>query len=175
MKNQRGITQGWLLGIIAVIGLMAITSGVTWRVASRYTESGWQAREATINAAAAAKIKAATDRVLDIQRAAGIQLAAVDSHYQDKLQEKDNALANARRDARTRGMFVNATCPPSGRDAGSGITAGSGVSDGPARVRLSDEDAEFLISEASRADKVVEQLVAAQEVIRQDRAACRRH
>lgn len=162
-------TQGWLLGALAIVVLLAVTNAATWHVSAVYTESGWQAREAKINADAAKLIEAAGTRVRDAERTAAVNLAAVDAYYQTKLQGKDDALIFARRVAATRGMFVNATCPAPGGNATGAIAAGPGVDNGTARVRLSNEDADFLITEAARADKVTDQLTACQAVVRTDR------
>lgn len=169
MNRQRGIAEGWLMGALAIVALLAVSNAVTWHVATRYNESGWQAREAKTNEDAANAILAASTRVRDNEHATAAQLAAVDTYYQGKLNDQDKKHADALRIARAGGMFVNAKCPaPSGNPAGT-ATAAAGIGNGSTRARLSDEDAEFFISEASRADAIVEQLTACQSVVLRDR------
>lgn len=51
-------------------------------------------------------------------------------------------------------------------------TSSTGDSDATSTGGLSEEDVRFLISEASRADQLAEQLIAAQQVIAHDRVVC---
>jgi hypothetical protein len=51
-------------------------------------------------------------------------------------------------------------------------TSSTGHSDATSTGGLSEEDVRFLISEASRADQLAEQLTAAQQVIAHDRVVC---
>jgi hypothetical protein len=169
MIRQRGIAENWMIGAIALGVMLLVTNALTWHVSAVYTESGWQAREAKINADAAVKIEAANARVRGIELRMAENLASIDARYQTKLKEKDNALTAARAAARHYGLFVTATCPPADRGAAGSTPAGPGIGDGAARVRLSDEAADFLVGEAARADAVVEQLTACQAVVRADR------
>lgn len=169
MKTQHGIAEGWLLGIIAMVVIIGVTNAVTWHISAKYTESGWQKREAQINAEAATKIAAADARVRDAERAMATNLAGVDAHYQGQLKEKDNALNIALNAVRDRGMWTHSACTPVAGNPAGAAAAGASVGDGSARCRLSDADAGFLLSEASRADRIVEQLSACQAVVRADR------
>lgn len=152
---------------LAILALVAIGS---WHISAKYHETAWQEREAAINAEAATKIAAADKRVRDAERAMAVNLVAVDTVYQTKLQEKDHALDVARTAAHVGGLWVNAACPPVAGNAAATAPAAAGLGDGQTRVRLSEQAADFLIGEASRADRIVEQLTACQQVITADRA-----
>ncbi|QKN87897.1 Rz lysis protein [Acinetobacter phage vB_AbaP_Alexa] len=54
----------------------------------------------------------------------------------------------------------------------SGTTGSAGGSDAASTGGLSEADVRFLVSEASRADQLAEQLIAAQQVITNDRVVC---
>lgn len=171
MKQQHGIAQGWLIGIIALVVILVATNAITWHVSAQYTESGWQKREAKINSDAAVKIKAASDKVRETEQAHATQINAVDTTYQSKLREKDYALTAALNTVRSNGLFAHAACTPIAGNPDTKIAAGASVGDGGAgRQLLSEADSVFLVTEAGRADKVTEQLRACQAVIRADRA-----
>lgn len=167
------LTLLWIGGGLFAAGLAIGGSGAWtvqgWRMKAQETD--WQTREAKINAETANKIREANDRVRGIEQDIAQLLANESSGYQAKLKEKDHALQVALDSVATVGLFSHGpACPPVGGNSASGSAAGTSGRDGPARAKLPDEDARFLLSEASRADKIVEQLTACQGVVRADRA-----
>ncbi len=170
MKRQRGITTGWLIGIIA-LGFLLVASYFFGRHdGSKINETAWQAREAKINARAAVQIKAATDRVREIEAGHAIQLNAVDAYYQRKLKGKNDALEIALNAVSAGGrLYAHATCPPAAGNSDGQATAGAGVRDGGTRAELSAADSTFLLRIGAEADSVVLQLRACQAIVREDR------
>jgi prophage endopeptidase len=170
MKRQLGIAQGWLIGIIALVVILAVTNAITWHVSAGYTESGWQKREAKINADAAVKIKAADDRVRDVEQAHAVQINAVDTDYQRKLKGKDDALQIALNTVAAGGkLYAHAACPAPAGNPDTKVASGAGLSNGGARAELSAADSNFLLRLGSEADSIVLQLTACQAVVRADR------
>ncbi len=163
----------WIGGGLFAAGLL-MGGGSAWTVQGwrmKAQETEWQTREAKINAETAIKIEAANRRVREIEQDIAQLLANESAGYQAKLKEKDDALSIALDSVATVGMFSHSpACPPVGGNATGGTTAGTSGHNGAARAKLPDEDAKFLLSEASRADKVVLQLTACQGVVRADRA-----
>lgn len=162
----------WIAGGIAIASFAAggtaawVVQG--WRIEAN--EGKWQARESRINAETANKIKEASDRVRDLEQDIAQLIANESAGYQRKLKEKDDALTIALDSIATVGLFSHApACPPARGNAADSSSSGSGGHNGPARAKLPDEDARFLLGEASRADKIVEQLTACQGVLRADR------
>ena len=95
------------------------------------------------------------------------RIADIDKTYTEKLKNERNrnntVIADLRRGAvQLRERF---SCPDVSETGG---TAGMG--DGAAGRGLRSEDAEFLVSEAGRADRIVTQLQACQDIIRADRS-----
>jgi len=164
----------WIAGGIAIASFAAggtaawVVQG--WRIEAN--ESKWQTREAKINAESAKKIQEANDRVRGIEQDIAQLLANESAGYQSKLKEKDRALQtalNAVRDGTGR-LFVSATCPSVGGNAtGSSAPTPSGRNGAAGTALLGEADSSFLITEASRADSIVEQLTACQGVVRADR------
>ena len=172
MNHQRGIATGWLylIGLIVLLSLLSGIATAIYHAGAKSERAEWQAREARINAESAIKIEAANRRVRDIEQDIAQLLANESAGYQAKLKEKDHALQIALDSVATVGLFSHGpACPPSGGDSASSPPAGASGRDGAARAKLPDEDARFLLSEASRADKIVEQLTACQGVLRADR------
>jgi len=158
---------GFLVALIA-IGVGGYLKGET--DGKTATEAVWQTREAKINADAANKIAEADRRVADAEHASADRQAAIDSTYQSKLKEKDHALTVALNTVKSTGLFVHTA--PSAPATGNGMpeTATSpGSGNAAPTARLSDEDAGFLLAEASRADGIVAQLTACQAIVEADR------
>lgn len=134
----------------------------------RVTEAAWMAEKAELNAQAALKLDEAIKRNRKLEEDKRQAINQTTYSYELKLgvlkNEKDRALARAR----TGGLYVNANCAGSG-NALSATAAGSGVDSRIQRVRLPDEDADFLISFAADANRVVEQLTACQAILKQER------
>jgi len=88
---------------------------------------------------------------------------------QTKLKEQENAYTRAIGVARLGGLRIGTVGTPACADPVPATSAGTTGRDGETRAELSPDAAEFLIGEASRADKIVEQLNACQAVLVQDR------
>jgi len=119
-----------------------------------------------------ADLKAKTDAALvAARRAETLQAAAITGAVQAQresdaktLSERDRTIADLRSGARSlqrRFKCPAHSLPGTPASTGDGNEAGEGG--------LSDTDAEFLVSEAARADSVVNQLTACQAVIKADR------
>lgn len=163
----------WVI-LAAVVALGAALTGSFFygiSVGEAKNQTKWQRREIEINAAAAKKVAAANARVLATERKSAESVAAISQAYQDKLQEKDREKDRAIASARANGLFVTTKRPRCGNTVPA-TGPGTGGRDGETRSELSDEASEFFIAEAVRADKIVEQLKAAQEIIVADRKTC---
>ncbi len=168
------LTLLWIGGGLFAAGLV-VGGGSAWTVQGwriKAQETEWQTREAKINAETAIKIREANDRVRGIEQDIAQLLANESAEYQAKLKEKDHALQVALDSVAAVGLFSHGpACPPVGGDAASGVaTSAAGRNGAEGRQLLGKDDSIFLITEASRADKVTEQLTACQGVVRADRA-----
>jgi prophage endopeptidase len=154
------------LVLAAVLGFIAY---LIYNAGGDAREAPWLKREAATNADAAARIKAAEDRVRAAVARATQARADIDAAYQRGLQENDDAKNTALAQLRAgRRLFIGAQCPASG-SAVPDPAAPAGVGDGGARAELSEPAAEWLVGLASEADAVARQLAACQAVIRADR------
>lgn len=153
---------GFLVVLVAIIG----AGFFGYRTGTKVERADWQEREIVINAEHAAKLQAATERARAVERAAIERYSQVDADYQRRLKEvsreKDRALAGVRAGAIR--LSIPAECPGS-RDSVPNPAPAPGERDGGTRARLSDSAAQFLVSLASEADAVVEQLRACQAVL----------
>jgi hypothetical protein len=131
----------------------------------------WQARETANQVKYSAAVKAAGDRVIAAERETAKTLADVSARYQARLKEKDfekeRAISTAT--AVAGGLWVGTIRQPDPATAGSPTSTSACRCDGGTRSRLSGKASEFFIGEASRADKIVEQLKACQAVVAADR------
>ena len=136
--------------------------------------SGWlcngyrmKAEIATIRTEAAEAKERFERDARQVEQGHAQRIAEIDKTYTEKLNHERNrnraVVADLRRGAvQLRERF---TCPDMPATGG---TAGMG--DGTAGRGLRSEDAEFLVSEAGRADRIVTQLQACQDIIRADRS-----
>lgn len=161
-----------ILGVFAVIvGAFTWTYFYGVGVGEDKVEAKWQAREAKINAATAEKISLADARVRAAERKSADAVAAVSQTYQEKLQEKDREKDRAIAGARANGLFIATKRPATCGNTVPAVGAAPGGRDGETVAELSDPLAEYFISEAVRADKIVEQLAACQAIVMADRQA----
>lgn len=161
----------WVLlgGLAAAITLILGSYFYGVNAGVNKTEAVWQKREAIISAASAKTLSDAYAKVSALERKIADIQAQASATLQQKLKEKDNAKTIAVAAARTTGLWIGTRSPKDCGDPTSKATpATSGHNDSTA-ARLSDTAAEFLISEATRADKVVEQLTACQAIVTADR------
>lgn len=177
-----GLSNPWvILGILAA-SIAALTGTYFYGVGvgKDKVEAVWQAREAKINADTAVAIQAAGAKTLAAERASAERAAAASTAYQNKLKEKDREKATAIANQRAGNIRLRdpnastSTCRDPVSPTGPG-PGGHPSSPGPrlpveSTGVLSGRTSEFLIGEASRADKVVEQLAACQAIIKSDRS-----
>lgn len=176
-----GLPNPWvILGILAAsIAALGGTYFYGVGVGKDKVEAVWQAREAKINADTAVAIQAANAKTLAAERAGAKALASVSAGYQAKLKgvqiEKDRIIANLRagtirlRDPNAAAPVCRDPVPATGASAsGHPSSPETELPVEPVGV-LPGRTSEFLVSEASRADKVVEQLTACQAVVAGDR------
>lgn len=164
----------WLL-LGFVVALIAAALGGEYDGNKRGVNServAWQAKDNKELAAANAKILQLETDARAKEQAHAEQLAAIATNYEQELQNAENTrkadVAAARSGAlrlRDPGARTEQAC-----GSGTGQTsAAPGGRDGQAGGELSPELAEFLVSEADRADAIVKQLGACQAVIVSDR------
>lgn len=157
-------TIKWALVATALLG--AFASGM--KIGRDGVQAAWNAEKAAMNADAAEQIQQAMNKALATERESAKKVAEVSAKYQAVLKEKHHAEAAAVERARTNGLYVNAHCPAAA-DPVSDVAASTGGHHGEARVRLSEEDGEFLVRLAAEADRITEQLSACQAILESER------
>ena len=161
----------WLYGALA-LALVAGGAYFTGRSDGKKNERVvWQAKEIKANQDAADSLAVATKKVSDAEKSHAIELQHVSNVYQKELidvsAKKDAVIVALRTGAiRLRDPGTKYTLSPNPLP---GTSTGTSRCDGGPGGELSNETAEFLASEASRADAIVKQLAAAQAVIMKDR------
>lgn len=161
-----GLLVGWMASIVGV-GLWQNDAG---HIAERTV---WQTRENT-------ELRTANDKIISMQDSArrneqmhAAALADVSTNYQKELNNANKQrvadLAAVRAGTLRLRIPVTHSIYSIGGSAAE-IGAGASGCDGSERAELPNESAEFLLSEANRADQVVMQLTACQNVIIKDRA-----
>ena len=131
----------------------------------------WQAKEIKATQEADKALADAQAKVNALQAQYANNLAVISGNYQQELKNvsatKDRTIAALRAGAiRLRDPGTHYTLDPNPLP---GTSTSPGRCDGSSKGRLSDEIGEFLVSEASRADSIVDQLAACQAVIIKDR------
>lgn len=168
LENLTNDPRAKLIGVMVLVAALLFTYAYGRRDGVRITEAAWMAEKAELNAAAVAKLDEANKRNAQLEKQAKAKLLETANSYEMKLgvlkNEKDRAIARARTD----GLYINTYCPSSG-DALPTAPAGSGLDSRIQRVRLPDEDADFLISFAADADRVAQQLTACQQILLKER------
>jgi prophage endopeptidase len=150
--------------IVAVIAAL-LGAGSGWFVTRNHYETVLADKDLALAQAQAR----ADSHAAFVQTQSQLAIAQIDQTYQEKLNEKDASHARdlaAVRSGALRLRDTHAHCPAQVQPA-----SGAGRSDAAAGVELSVEATEFLLSEARRADGVVDQLTACQAVIQADRKA----
>lgn len=96
------------------------------------------------------------------------ELNQASTAYQGDLRRIEDEKASVLADlaAHKRRLSIPARCPGAIAGGVPATDAGTGGRDAEPRAELSDAAAQFLVAEATRADKIVAQLTAAQKVIR---------
>ena len=159
----------WFLLLMAI--LVAGTYVAGRHDGAKINEAAWQKREAEINGKQADLIAKANQAVRDEEHAKAEKFVEISTTLQGKIKEKDRALQIALDSVRSGGIRLS--IPTSGTatcgNAESGTAASTGRDNAGARAELSPTASNFLTGEASRADKIVEQLTACQALVRADR------
>lgn len=160
-----GLLVAWALSL-AGVGAWQNTAG---HVAERTT---WQTRENDQLHTANALIKTLEEGARRTEQAHAEALASISTDYQGRLSNATKQIAADRaavrngtlrlRDPGTSGICANTSNVP-------GLAASTSGRDDGTDGRLSDQTAEFLLTEADRADSIVDQLTACQQVVRADR------
>ena len=144
--------------------LMAAIFVAGWWLGDTLKQGEWDAVRVAQAEIIAQQVKEARDRADAAEVALAQSLNEVSTQYQKKLKEKDREKADAVARAKSNGLWVNATCEDSGNKVPD-ITTPTGGRNGETRSRLSERTGEDLISLATRANKVVEQLTACQKAL----------
>lgn len=174
--RQRGFIFGGVYVYLAMaLAAAALAAGcyLTGRSDGRKLErSAWTEQQNADLRAANQALDEATKRIRAQEHEAAAKVAAVSTAYQKDLTNANRAKDLALNALRAGTLVLRDPGAPSGpahADRPAEATACAARPDGGAPGRLSDEAAGFLLSEASRADSVVAQLTACQQVIRADR------
>lgn len=167
----------------AIVGFLVVLLGSNiatgwWQNGAGHTEERavWLDKDNQEITLANAKIIALEQAARDKEQKHGEELQQVaitlERNRSDELEKRDNTIARLRAgDLRLLDPHA-AGARPAGDPAGQ-VATGPGQRDGAAAGELSGAAAEFLVSEASRADAIVNQLTACQDVLRKDREFCR--
>lgn len=160
--------QAKYIAALAAVAVLLLTYGLGRHDGARMMEAEWQKEKAELNAAAVDKLQAKIVENAEKEAQHAQKIRNITDSFNSRLTEIKNEKTSALTVARGRGLYVNTRCPSDRNplpEASSGVAADYRI----ARTRLSDEDADFLITLAADADKVVEQLTACQAVLQQDR------
>lgn len=160
--------QAKFIAVLGAISVLLLTYGFGRHDGARIMEAKWQEEKAALNAAAADALHAKIVENAEKEAYHAQKIRNITDSFNSRLTEIKNEKSSALTVARSRGLFVNTSCPRD-RDALPQTSSSPSGGDGTTRSRLSDADAEFFITFAADADKVVEQLAACQAVIKQDR------
>ncbi len=162
-----------------IIGLLiawaASLGGVGWwqneagHVAERTT---WQGKESTELRLANTKVLALEEAARKTEQDHAASLAEIATDYERKLSDANKQRADDVAAVRAGTLRLRDPNPPGQRACGDptgAVAAGPGQCDGGAPGELSGDLAEFLVTEADRADGVARQLTACQRVVMEDR------
>ena len=176
--NQKGFIAVYLVLALLVVGSLGT---IAFKLDSRGFERGKAEVEAQVakrdNAAlqdALNRLKQAQDRVRAAEDRNKVDLAKVVETYKKDLTNvksvKDRTIADLNSgNLRLRVNLASCTSNSDGDPNSKVGTSGQQHNGGTATGFLGEADATFLIEEASRADKIVKQLTAAQEILKKDR------
>lgn len=138
----------------------------------------WLANKNTELVTANAKIKSLEEKYRQQERDANTALAVISFQYEKELHRvktnTDRTIAGLR-DGTVRLRIPVTHASNACGSAVSTVEFGTGTGDDTARAELSSAAAEFLVSLASEADAVVDQLLACQAVINADRGRVSAH
>lgn len=160
--------------LAALVWLLSLV-GVGWKLHSMgvaETKSAYVTRDLQDERMYSAQFRGINARYRDIELKWADRLSTVSTKYEQEVAK--NAKTKADLDAaRKRGAVVLRDPGRTGGEACGGGTPetapGTGQRDGPPGARLSESLADFLVAEASRADAIVLQLTACQDVLDNER------
>jgi hypothetical protein len=174
-KKQKGFIFGgayvYLAMALAAAALAAVCY-LTGRSDGRALErSEWVSQQNSDLRTANQAIDAAHKKAREQEAQSAQKVAAVSTAYQKDLANANRAKDLALNALRAGGLRVAVTgCQATDGGTGQAAPAAPGRDGGAATGFLAENDAAFLLSEASRADEVTLQLRACQAVIRADRS-----
>lgn len=157
----------YLLGVVMLAGVVVII----YRQGVVHTTDKYEAKLGALKAAHAQALadQIAINRQLEHDMAE--RMAAIDLAKQGELnaeiQKREATIAGLRSGAvQLRKRF---TCPSNSHSTGGQASTGASVGDAGTAGGLQNQDGEFFIREAARADEIVIQLQACQAIVRSDR------
>lgn len=158
----------WLASLVAV-GAWQRHDGAT----AERTE--WQQRENEEIKTANATIQRLQTEARESERLHVQAMADIGIHYERKLSDANKQMAADRAAVRAGQLrlYDRAASVKAGECQTGTALPGTSERDGETGSELSGETAEFLLEEANRADRIVEQLGECQAVIRNDRELCK--
>jgi len=164
----------WLIGIL----VLALTGGSGFLYGMNHGKkierAEWQTKELKADHDVQDNLAAAQTDVETREASHQKDLANISAHYQKELQNVYDTKDRVIHDLRAGALRLRdpGTVNPAGAGAMPSSVASSSGCDGQAGSHLSEQISEFLASEASRADGIVEQLNACQAVVVKDREIC---
>lgn len=158
-----------LIAAAICAGLYALHNSV-YQSGARAERVIWQAKENKDLAEAGRKYAELQTKYRKMERQSALDQAAIAENYRKEVKENDRKKNAVIADLRRRSIVLR---DPGGTQSCRSGAAETGAaapgSNGKAGGELSGELAEFLVSEASRADEVVKQLTTCQKVVESDR------
>jgi len=146
-----------LLKIVVFLGGLLGLFGFGYKVGSNHVQAKWNEQ----NIETDKKINQLVAQAREKEQVLNAKLVEAENRY-DKIVQESRTAADA---IRRNGLYVRTTsCSNVPR-----TSSGSSISDAGTTARLSDEDAEFLVSQALKANEIVAQLTACQAILKSER------
>jgi hypothetical protein len=169
--KQRGFIFGGVYVYLAIAVGLAIALALAFNGGRKYERADWLDQQNSDLRTANQAIDAAHKKAREQEAQSAQKVAAVSTAYQKDLANANRAKDLALNALRAGGLRVAVTgCQATDGGTGQAAPAAPGRDGGAATGFLAENDAAFLLSEASRADEVTLQLRACQAVIRADRS-----
>ena len=154
------------IGFLVAIGVSGYEG---YSLGADHVRAEYAARDLAQANEAAAALKATQDKYRAIEQEQAQSLAKVSTDYQKRLTDAQAKTALALNTIRANGLFDRSAKPQADCRGTAETAASTNGRDGASGSRLSDKFAEFLISEAARADAYTLQLTACQAVLTAER------
>jgi len=157
--------------VAAIAGLVALGAAgfQGYRLGADHVRAEYAARDIQSANEAAAVAQATQEKYRAQEQAHSQAVAAIANDYEGKLTDAQAKTAIALNAIRSGSLRLRDPGAKACGDPASGTPAAPSRSDGASDGGLSDQLATFLVSEAARADQVVLQLTACQQVVISDR------